>query len=246
MTVAGVPRLARLRVWHRRALPGFLSAALHILNRRFDGQIADRWAPDPQVFSVFLTFAFLVVAFRTTNAINRYADAARYLHSLGAKWFDTASTLIAFCRVSEAPAGKIEMFQQVLVRLVSLLNALCLEHHPLSCPCRPSGQSAAYFARHMKLACLNWPLEPCVRRFLDHSLLTRCSDATRAHVISLQSSIAATWRAVQESHVRVSKAATVGQHRIAHAPRPYGSLWAVAFQALAAFAPRDHWGKVVS
>lgn len=69
------------------------------------------------MFNVFLTFASLVAAFRTSNALGRYTDAAMYLHRLSAAWFDATSTLVAFCRVADAPAKDVERFKNVLVRL---------------------------------------------------------------------------------------------------------------------------------
>jgi len=68
-----------------------------------------------------------VAGFRTSHALSRYTDAAAFLHKLNACWYDAASTLIAFCRNSDAPQAEVMNFEHTLIRLVSILSALCLD-----------------------------------------------------------------------------------------------------------------------
>lgn len=109
-------------------LAGSVSTALQVYDRRSGSRLLEVWLPDERAFGVFITFATLVVALRTTNALNRYTEAAKYLHCLQGAWFDTASSAVAFSRSASAPLDDVEMFQQVLVTFISLLNALCLEN----------------------------------------------------------------------------------------------------------------------
>lgn len=53
------------------------------------------------------------------RAPSRHQDASVYLHRLCAVWFDTASTLVAFCRASRSPHAEVDEFQQAHPPLVS-------------------------------------------------------------------------------------------------------------------------------
>jgi len=112
---------------------GSLSAVLRVLHERGVVDIV-MWVPDIAIFGFFITFASLVAAFRTANALGRYTDAAMYLHRLSACWFDSASTLFAFCRASDASDKDIHEFQHLIVRLMSLLSAFCLQSLQSSVP----------------------------------------------------------------------------------------------------------------
>mmetsp|Transcript_75513 Transcript_75513/g.219362 ORF Transcript_75513/g.219362 Transcript_75513/m.219362 type:complete len:521 (+) Transcript_75513:122-1684(+) len=112
---------------------GVLSAVLRYLHERQVVNVT-LWVPDIAIFGFFITFASLVAAFRTANALGRYTDAAAYLHRLGACWYDSASTLFAFCRASDASEKDIDDFQQLIVRLMSLLSAFCLQTLQSSVP----------------------------------------------------------------------------------------------------------------
>merc|ERR1712032_1302176 len=47
-------------------------------------------------------------------------------HKMGAEWFDACSSLVAFCKFSEAEPDRILEFQNILVRLFSMLHAAAL------------------------------------------------------------------------------------------------------------------------
>lgn len=101
--------------------------ALHIYDSRMGNTFLRAYVPDDVVFNVFVVFGGLVAGFRTQHALSRYTDAAAFLHKLNACWYDSASTLIAFCRNSEAPEEEVTNFVHTLVRLMSILSALCLD-----------------------------------------------------------------------------------------------------------------------
>mmetsp|Transcript_59687 Transcript_59687/g.169175 ORF Transcript_59687/g.169175 Transcript_59687/m.169175 type:complete len:298 (+) Transcript_59687:1-894(+) len=87
--------------------------------------------PDGVIFNVFVTFTSLVIAFRTSEALTRYTDGAKLIHTLSASWFDAGSALLAFAKVSDAydqgRKDEVEAFKETLVRLISLLSALCFD-----------------------------------------------------------------------------------------------------------------------
>lgn len=49
------------------------------------------------------------------------------VHQFMGAWFDAASALIAFCRHSTVSKHEVDRFQHTVVRLMSLLNAVCFE-----------------------------------------------------------------------------------------------------------------------
>merc|ERR1740121_3577248 len=49
------------------------------------------------------------------------------MYKLSACWYDSAKTLFAFTRGSNADPQMISHFQETLLRLMSLINALCLD-----------------------------------------------------------------------------------------------------------------------
>merc|ERR1719491_2085691 len=51
-----------------------------------------------------------------------------YAHKLSACWFDASSMLVTFCRMSHVEVNQVDQFQQTLIRLMSLLNGLCLDN----------------------------------------------------------------------------------------------------------------------
>eukprot|EP00927_Polykrikos_kofoidii_P021137 TRINITY_DN20114_c0_g2_i1.p1 TRINITY_DN20114_c0_g2~~TRINITY_DN20114_c0_g2_i1.p1 ORF type:complete len:658 (+),score=121.31 TRINITY_DN20114_c0_g2_i1:128-2101(+) len=79
--------------------------------------------------SIWGGFCFVVsflVVFRTSQAYARFWEGCSSMHKMGAEWFDACSALIAFTRFSKLPKPQIQRFQNVLVRLVSMLHAAAL------------------------------------------------------------------------------------------------------------------------
>lgn len=80
--------------------------------------------------SVWSGFTFLVgflVIFRTSQAYDRFWSGCTATLLMRAEWFDACSALVAFCRHSKGEhSQRVEYFQNVLIRLVSVLHALAL------------------------------------------------------------------------------------------------------------------------
>merc|ERR1719491_875936 len=74
-------------------------------------------------FSVLMGF---LIIFRTQQSYGRFWDGSNYVKTMQAEYFVTASNLIAFSRQSTAEPHLVNQFQQVLVRLVSILHAVSL------------------------------------------------------------------------------------------------------------------------
>lgn len=96
------------------------------------GLAPERW-PEFSIPSLnttaYSSFTFLVgflVIFRTSQSYLRFWEGATKVHALMGDWFCAVSTLFAYCRHSKAEYSKILEFQQTLIRLVSLLNAMAL------------------------------------------------------------------------------------------------------------------------
>jgi len=74
-------------------------------------------------------FTFLVgflIVFRTSQAYSRFWDGCTQTHLMRAEWFDSCSSVIAFCKFSNAPEETVLRFQHLTVRLYSMLHAVAL------------------------------------------------------------------------------------------------------------------------
>lgn len=129
------PRFLKLIVSHSFLLAlamGTFSGALCCLLMKLDYETPDlnlleKYNPEKTVFNVFIVFSSLVAAFRTSHALVRYVDAASLMHKQCSCWYDAISTLVTFTRTSDAPKQDVRRFNELAVRLGSLLSGLCLE-----------------------------------------------------------------------------------------------------------------------
>lgn len=69
---------------------------------------------------------FLIV-FRTQQAYSRFWEGTTLLHKVRATWFNAVSSLFAFCSTKKDRVADVESFQQLVVRLVSLLFCSALQ-----------------------------------------------------------------------------------------------------------------------
>eukprot|EP00747_Dinoflagellata_sp_TGD_P187831 gnl/TRDRNA2_/TRDRNA2_45912_c0_seq2.p1 gnl/TRDRNA2_/TRDRNA2_45912_c0~~gnl/TRDRNA2_/TRDRNA2_45912_c0_seq2.p1 ORF type:complete len:375 (+),score=67.64 gnl/TRDRNA2_/TRDRNA2_45912_c0_seq2:130-1254(+) len=92
---------------------------------------------DPEVYSGFAFLVGFLIVFRTNQAYNRYWGGVMSTVAMQAEWFDSASSLVAFCKAAKCDASKVDEFMHKVARLFSLLDgaALCqLRGEPfLSC-----------------------------------------------------------------------------------------------------------------
>jgi len=83
------------------------------------------------VWGGFTFLAGFLIVFRTSIAYSRFWDGVTSTHKMRAEWFDATASIFAFCKHSSVDAtpelaDKIDLFQNTLVRLVSLLHAVAL------------------------------------------------------------------------------------------------------------------------
>ncbi|CAK0790395.1 unnamed protein product [Prorocentrum cordatum] len=97
-------------------------------------------------------FSFLLgflVVFRTSQAYSRFWEGCTSTHYMGAEWFDACAALIAFCKHAEPEkAREVLMFQNILVRLFSMLHSTALGDIE---DCSDSMDRSAYQAFKMEL-----------------------------------------------------------------------------------------------
>lgn len=79
---------------------------------------------DDDAYRTFATIVGFISVFRTSQAYSRFWEGADLTFEALGDWFDVVSTLLSFCRYSVAEEDLIIEFQQKVVRLVSLLNAM--------------------------------------------------------------------------------------------------------------------------
>jgi len=79
--------------------------------------------------AVWNGFSFLVgflIVFRTSQCYVRFWEACTSTHSMRAEWFDACSSLVAFARHSSAGEEKVKHFENILIRLFSMLHCSAL------------------------------------------------------------------------------------------------------------------------
>jgi len=112
------------------ALPcAFLAVALKLLPRtNFFG---DEWGligidggPEQVANAAFSGLSFLIgflVVFRASQAYDRFWEGCSAINTMQGEWFDAGSSLLAFTKLSSCPEKEVVAFQNLLVRLLSML-----------------------------------------------------------------------------------------------------------------------------
>ena len=76
--------------------------------------------------SCSMVLSFLVV-FRNNQAYSRFWEGATLMNEMRGEWLNVCTSLIAFCSADEAKAEQVRQFQELLVRLMSLLHCSALQ-----------------------------------------------------------------------------------------------------------------------
>ncbi|CAJ1456803.1 unnamed protein product [Effrenium voratum] len=79
------------------------------------------------ILGVFSSCMFFVLNFRSRIAYNRWWEGGTLLQQTRGEWFNGYSSLIAFSNPSPDMAKKVEEFQHLLVRLMSMLYCCALQ-----------------------------------------------------------------------------------------------------------------------
>eukprot|EP00403_Amphidinium_massartii_P000494 CAMPEP_0178372628 /NCGR_PEP_ID=MMETSP0689_2-20121128/1451_1 /TAXON_ID=160604 /ORGANISM="Amphidinium massartii, Strain CS-259" /LENGTH=616 /DNA_ID=CAMNT_0019992557 /DNA_START=69 /DNA_END=1919 /DNA_ORIENTATION=+ len=127
-------RLWRIVYWFRNAImlgiAGAIASCLLVLSIEQWHQhlipVGEYVLLNPSVYTSFSFILGFILTFRTNQAYNRYWEGATLLEQMMGNWYDGVSALVAFCGNSSAPVEQIIEFQQVLARLLSLINAVIL------------------------------------------------------------------------------------------------------------------------
>jgi len=83
--------------------------------------------PDLKIFGFFCTFASIITGVRTSYALGRFNESAGVLYALSAAWLQTTSNCMMIGRSSAGNEHELVQFRETLVRLFSMLNAVCFE-----------------------------------------------------------------------------------------------------------------------
>eukprot|EP00439_Symbiodinium_sp_Y106_P060765 s1143_g9.t1 len=79
------------------------------------------------ILGIFSTCMFFVLNFRSQIAYNRWWEGGTLLQQTRGEWFNCFSSLVAFTNPAPELACKVEEFQHLLVRLMSLLFCCALQ-----------------------------------------------------------------------------------------------------------------------
>lgn len=80
--------------------------------------------------SGYVGFTFVVgflLVFRSSQAYSRVWEGSTLVHQMRAEWLDACSQIFSFNGIATMPEKEVEYFQQLLIRLFSLLHASALE-----------------------------------------------------------------------------------------------------------------------
>lgn len=78
------------------------------------------------VWSSFMSLLGFLIVFRTSQAYNRFWEGCSNVMTMKGEWFDACAALVAFCKSSKASQEAIWRFQNILIRLFSMLHAAAL------------------------------------------------------------------------------------------------------------------------
>mmetsp|Transcript_58441 Transcript_58441/g.128393 ORF Transcript_58441/g.128393 Transcript_58441/m.128393 type:complete len:545 (+) Transcript_58441:154-1788(+) len=74
----------------------------------------------------FTSLVGFLVVFRTSQAYSRFWDGCTATYMMQTEWFDACSSIISFCKASKAGPDATTNFENILVRMFSMLHALAL------------------------------------------------------------------------------------------------------------------------
>ncbi|CAK0827114.1 unnamed protein product [Prorocentrum cordatum] len=95
-------------------------AMLHVVDEE------DVFLTNSAVWSGFSFLVGFLMVFRTSQAYQRFWDGATAIHKMRAEWFDAASAMVAFTRMSKGTEDEVWRFKDRMVRLFSLLHACAI------------------------------------------------------------------------------------------------------------------------
>lgn len=118
----------------RFAIPNFLfTVLLHLLVRGTSTSLdsegnaflpLNRFLTSKGALQIWSAYTFVIgflIVFRNSQAYNRFWEGATKTKEIEALWFNSASSLFAFCSRKEPKKADVNRFQNLLVRLLSLL-----------------------------------------------------------------------------------------------------------------------------
>lgn len=105
---------------------GLFSATVGVSFEMLTSASQSKLAMDDDIFTSLNVLVSFLVVFRTGQAYNRFWEGTSLVHRMMGDWFDAASTAASLCKLSNADSDDVVRFEQTLVRLISLLNAMCM------------------------------------------------------------------------------------------------------------------------
>lgn len=114
----------------RWAVPFAILAAIgSVLLRGLDTP-TKAWLEEMKVGDRLRDFSFILgflIVFRSQTAYSRWWEAGTLLQQLRGEWFNSFSSLLAFCNTDPKKKQEVQRFQHLLIRLICLLYANALK-----------------------------------------------------------------------------------------------------------------------
>jgi len=110
------------------ALPAALCACvLHSFNVRKHDEAINVSNVVTTFYGAYTSVLGFLVVFRSQSAYTRYWEGASLLQRTRGQWFNATSSLVAFCSSDPDKKTKVEEFQHLVVRLVSIMHCTALQ-----------------------------------------------------------------------------------------------------------------------
>jgi len=112
------------------SLPCAIIAFFLIYFRDKDGDDEQQLAGAGVIWAGYNMLVGFLIVFRTNQAYSRFWEGTTLLHQVRGEWFNATSSVFAFCSNKPEKSEQVNEFQQIMVRLVSLL--FCSAAHQVS------------------------------------------------------------------------------------------------------------------
>jgi len=89
---------------------------------------AEEWTAN--LLSIWSSYSFILsflVVFRNNQAYSRFWEGASLMNEMRGEWLNVCTSLVAFCSSEKDKEAEVQSFQELLVRLMSLLHCSALQ-----------------------------------------------------------------------------------------------------------------------
>jgi len=110
------------------AIPSaILAVVIHSVEKQGGVQIFGYVDGMEEIWTGYTFVMGFLIVFRTNQAHSRFWEGATLINQIRGEWFNATSNLASFCSAQPDKRDKVDSFQQLLIRLMSLLYCSALQ-----------------------------------------------------------------------------------------------------------------------